>query len=507
MKKTNIYKAMALGLAFVSMAFWFSSCKKDKNSDPAPTTNSGTVVVQDSISGNVHWTADKHYLLKGWIYVVNGATLTIDPGTVIKGDKESKAALIVERGAKIYAVGSAAQPIIFTSNQPAGSRNYGDWGGVILCGKAKTNWVAAKKDGTTTLDPGVGQVEGGPRSLYGGSDDNDNSGTLQYVRIEFGGVAFSPNNEVNGLTLCAVGTGTTIDHVQISYSGDDAIEWFGGAVNTKYMIAHRSWDDDFDNDCGFTGHLQFGMVLRDPQAADYSGSHSIESDSRNENSTALPLTSPVFANITMVGPLTSPAYNGYNTNYVCGAILRRASAASIMNSLIIGYPSGIIFEDNLSKGSTANNLLGPDSLAQIRNTAIVGYPSYAQALLYHIDDNHSAPNPVTGDADTTNVFGSSAGPYTYASAMKDKFYATEGLSTKLTNPFNLTSPNFVPTSSSVVVNGSLNAGWSSARLQSSFFDKTANYVGGFNYTGLNTDNWATGWTNFDPQTADYGSAY
>ena len=161
-----------------------------------------TVEVKDSISTNTRWTCDQQYLLKGYVYVTAGTTLTIDPGVIIRGDKDTKGALIIERGAKIMAMGTATNPIVFTSNQDAGSRDYGDWGGVIICGNAPTNWSA-----------GQAQVEGGPRSFYGGTDPNDNSGEMHYVRIEYGGIAFSPNNEVNSLTLCGVGAGTQIDHI------------------------------------------------------------------------------------------------------------------------------------------------------------------------------------------------------------------------------------------------------------------------------------------------------
>ena len=227
-----------------------------------------TVEVKDSISSDTHWTCDKQYLLKGYVYVTNGTTLTIDPGVIVRGDKNTKGSLIIERGAKIMAIGTAAAPIVFTSAQPAGQRSYGDWGGVILCGKAPVNWTA-----------GQAQVEGGPRSIYGGTDPADNSGTLRYVRIEFPGIAFSPNNEINGLTLCGVGTGTSIDHIQVSYSGDDSYEWFGGTVNAKYLVAFAGWDDDFDTDNGYAGNNQYGIGLRDPFAADQSGSKAFESDS------------------------------------------------------------------------------------------------------------------------------------------------------------------------------------------------------------------------------------
>ena len=121
------------------------------------------------------------------VYVTYGAILTIDSGVIIKGDKNTKGTLIIERGAKIIAKGTKTAPIVFTSNQPAGARAYGDWGGIIICGSAPTNWTA-----------GQAQVEGGPRSFYGGTNPNDNSGVLEFVRIEFPGVAFSPGHEVNG---------------------------------------------------------------------------------------------------------------------------------------------------------------------------------------------------------------------------------------------------------------------------------------------------------------------
>lgn len=171
------------------------------------------------------------YLLKGWVYIADGAELTIEPGTIIKGDKQTKAALIAERGGKLIAKGTATEPIVFTSEEAAGSRKPGDWGGIILCGKAKNNQTEQ-------------QIEGGPRTKHGGADDADNSGALSYVRIEFAGYPFQKDKEINGLTLGSVGSGTEIDHVQVSYSNDDSFEWFGGTVNCKYLVAYKGWDDD-----------------------------------------------------------------------------------------------------------------------------------------------------------------------------------------------------------------------------------------------------------------------
>lgn len=190
------------------------------------------------------------YTLKGWVYIADGSELTIEPGTVIKGDKGTKAAIIAERGGKLIAKGTESAPIVFTSAQAKGNRKPGNWGGIILCGKAQNNQSEM-------------QIEGGPRTKHGGSDNADNSGTLSYVRIEFAGYPFEKDKEINGLTLGSVGSGTTLDHIQVSYCNDDSYEWFGGSANAKYLIAYKGWDDDFDTDNGFSGNVQFGLVVRD----------------------------------------------------------------------------------------------------------------------------------------------------------------------------------------------------------------------------------------------------
>ncbi|MBN2813130.1 MAG: hypothetical protein JXQ80_03575, partial [Bacteroidales bacterium] len=182
------------------------------------------VIAAGDITTNTTLTAGKVYLLDGWVYVKSGATLTIEPGTIIRGSKANKGAIIVEKGAKIIAEGTADDPIVFTSNQDAGSRSYGDWGGLIILGEALVN----KTDPT---------IEGGPTSTYGGTNDADSSGILKYVRIEFPGIAFQPDKEINGLTLGGVGSKTVIDYVQVSFCGDDSYEFFGGTVNAKHIIA------------------------------------------------------------------------------------------------------------------------------------------------------------------------------------------------------------------------------------------------------------------------------
>ena len=218
------------------------------SSSPFTLANRPVVTIPNSISASTTWSANSIYNLKGYVYVTNGAVLTIEPGTIIRGfnasqDPEAQnhpGTLIIERGARIEAKGTAAAPIIFTSSQAAGARKYGDWGGVVLIGRAPVNQASDRL------------FEGGIRGTFDATLNTpaDNSGTIQYVRIEFPGVALSTqaNSEINGLTLYQVGSGTTLDHIQVSYSGDDAFEWFGGGVNAKYLVALRTFDDDFDTD-------------------------------------------------------------------------------------------------------------------------------------------------------------------------------------------------------------------------------------------------------------------
>ena len=287
------------------------------------------------------------YLLKGWVYIANGAELTIEPGTIIKGDKQTKASLICERGGKLIARGSASGPIVFTSEEAAGSRKPGDWGGLIICGKARNNQTEM-------------QIEGGPRTKHGGNDDADNSGVLSYVRIEFAGYPFQTDQEINGLTLGSVGSGTQIDHVQVSYTNDDSYEWFGGTVNCKYLVAYHGWDDDFDTDNGYSGTVQYGLTVRDAKIADKSQSNGFESDNNAGGSDVSPYTTATFSNITIVGPKAQTGVKFENTtDFITGGKMnpnngsalgkfqsamqiRRSSRLNIINSVALGWPIGLI---------------------------------------------------------------------------------------------------------------------------------------------------------------------
>jgi hypothetical protein len=301
-------------------------------------------------------------LLKGNVYVQAPAELTIEAGTVIFGDKVSKGALIINRGAKIHAVGTEASPIVFTSSAPKTFRNYGDWGGVVILGKAVNN-----QNVNQTIEGVTGSS--GDDGKYGGSDDADNSGELQYVRIEFAGIALSTDNELNGLTLGSVGSGTKIDHIQVSYSGDDSFEWFGGKVDAKYLVAYKGWDDDFDTDFGYTGNVQYAVSHRDPNIADKSGSNGFESDNDgagSKESVKSPLTAPKFSNVSWFGPgvyakLKTGALEkaNYSGNYQFGGHLRRNTGIQIYNSIIIGsYLDGIHFDKTNPAAVVVGNYFG-----------------------------------------------------------------------------------------------------------------------------------------------------
>lgn len=381
-----------------------------------------TVVLQDSIYANTTLNASTVYELRGFVYVTQNATLTIPAGTIIRGG-DGTASLIVEQGSKIIAQGTPTSPIVFTSNNPVGSRASGDWGGVILCGKAINN-----------LAGGTGTAEGGIRSAHGGTDNTDSSGVFSYIRIEYAGYAPQPNKELNGLSLYSIGSKTKLDHVQVSMANDDSFEWFGGTVNAKYLIAFRGLDDDFDTDNGYSGNVQFGVVLRDPNIADISGSNCFESDNDASGTTNAPKTTAIFSNISVFGPLATIS-DVVNSNYKRAMHIRRNSALSIYNTFFAGYPNGLCIDGQLSETNATNNEL------KIEYTIIAG----AKAGKYFS----------IGTAPTDSLARLAAvRDYFFASARHNDTLATNDL-LQITAPFNLTAPNFQPQTASVVKNRSI----------------------------------------------------
>lgn len=394
------------------------------------------------------------YTLKGYVYFTSGTALTIPAGTIIKSDVSQKGALIIERGAKLEAVGTAEKPIVFTSGRPSGSRTRGDWGGIILLGNAPTN---------RPLSPAP-LIEGGVDRRYGGTAANDNSGTLKYVRIEYAGIAAEPGSEINGLTLGGVGSGTTLDYIQVSYGNDDSYEFFGGTVNAKHLIAYASSDDDLDFDFGFTGKIQFAVVQRRPEIADTDAGNGVEADNDGSGTLAEPFTRPVLSNITWIGPNGAPNTEA-NLNFANR--WRRAVRFEVHNSIMMGYPKGGFSMESAATAEAFNT-----DASVFKNNLV-----HALAAPYKVDA--AAEAVITADAVKAKV--EANGTTTYATADEIMLEA----------PFNFDAPNYAPKAGSPALAGAAFTGLDA-------FFTTVTYRG-----ALGADNWLTGWTNFTPQTNTY----
>ncbi len=306
-----------------------------------------TVTDDDVTGATVNWTSDNVYLLEGFVFVEDGTTLNIEAGTVIKGKPGQGAdasALVVARGGKIMAEGTADNPIIFTaeSDPMDGSLDgtSGLWGGVILLGKATIN--------TAT---GVGNIEGipesEPRGAYGGDDDMDNSGVMRYVSIRHGGTDIGEANEINGLTMGAVGAGTTIEYIEVFNNNDDGYEWFGGTVNCKYLIAAFCKDDSFDIDEGYRGQGQFWFTIQSDDWGDKIGEH----DGGTEPEDGLPYAHPVVYNVTAFG-------KGMNSLVEKGAFNIRDNWGGEYHNSIFADVSEIALKiEDLESGEDSRNRL------------------------------------------------------------------------------------------------------------------------------------------------------
>jgi hypothetical protein len=301
--------------------------------------------------------ATKVYLLKGVIVIKDGGKLVIPAGTLIRGLADvnalpkNYASIVVERGGDIEIAGTAANPVVFTSAKAEGSRTRGDWGGIVVCGRSNYNLLAGTPNGAGAQLEGFNTLTGIDTTLakFGGTVPNDNSGFIRYCRIEFPGLAFAPDREINGLTLGSVGSETELRNIQVSFSNDDSFEWFGGTVNSSYLVAYKGTDDDFDTDFGYSGLNQFGIAIKDKAFFDLtwnsggSTSEGFESDNEGDGRAAVSqFTSCVFSNYTMIGPITVGSTYASLTDIEKGAFrrgarIRRNSSQRIVNSIFMGY--------------------------------------------------------------------------------------------------------------------------------------------------------------------------
>ncbi|OYQ37855.1 hypothetical protein CHU92_07380 [Flavobacterium cyanobacteriorum] len=470
-------KSLLLTGIFALMAA-FTSCSDDdsNNNNNNGGGNNNIVELTGTLSTRT-LTKDKKYLLKGQVFVGNttnntNQTLTIEPGTVIMGDKTSRGTLIVTPGNKIIANGTVAEPIVFTSALPAGSRDRGDWGGLVILGRARVNQSNPSIEGIS------------PQVNYGGDNDSDDSGTLRNVRVEFAGIELTPNNETNSITLGGVGNQTDIENCQVSFGGDDGFEWFGGTVNAKNLIAFATWDDSFDVDFGFSGKVQFGLEVRYPSFADQSGSNSFEIDNGpNDNETAF-LTTGVFSNFTCVGPRAVNTQS-INANFQHSIDLRRRAAATIANSVFVGYPRGIRMNQqtvynnyNGGTGALLNNILVADLQTFSVGTGMTATATDLQTLWNA---------PANGNTTVTSL---PAGGF-------PEIYSQLGFNTNIFFGTSLPSaytanPTFAVTSGTLTTGAS----FTNSRL-SSGFEQVA-YRGAFGAT-----DWTDGWAEFNPINKAY----
>ncbi len=456
--------------------------------------------------------ATKPYLLKGQVFVPTGVTLTIPAGTILKGDKSSKATLIIQPGGKLIANGTSTKPVVFTSAQAVGERDRGDWGGVILLGNAFVNQTAkpAIEGITPTQNFGSVAADGATPA----TNANENSGSLKYVRIEYAGIELTPNNETNSLTMGGVGNGTTIEYIQTSFGGDDNYEWFGGTVNGKYLVSHSAWDDDFDTDFGWGGNVQYGLSVRNPFFADQSGSNAFESDNQ-ANGTAIAglcdgttntgCTRGVFSNMTILGPreIQSRAISG---NYQNAAHLRRRTAISIFNSFFSGFRVGIRVDDqgtldNLNSGASkhAYNVLSVPGTTLVGTATTAADAAFATGLTIAPDPAGTAiaisnywtsnNNAVFNDI-TTATFSK----ITDLGITGSLYWAAQTSSTYPSNP------NFALVAGVAGANN-LNAGanYTDAKFTgNAFFTTSGVYRGAFGST-----DWTDGWSEFQPLNKVY----
>jgi hypothetical protein len=482
-----------------SIGLLVTSCRKiemDGNTTNTVSPTSENTILEGRIITNLTLKASNVYKLRGLVYVTNGAILTIEPGTKIVGESGKNGALIICRGAKIIADGTADKPIVFTSEAAVPQR--GDWAGVVILGNAPTN---SSFNGTA----GIGEIEGGINNsdglgLYGlGTSSNvaDNSGILRYVRIEYAGYAFLPDKEINGLTFGGVGNQTIVDYVQVSYANDDSFEWFGGTVNCKHLISFRALDDDFDTDNGFSGKIQFGIALRDSSVADISKSEAFECDNDANGSdtktTVTPIngsngtiiapvrTSAVFSNMTVLGPKVYSNSVG-NSLFLAGAQLRRNCEQSIFNSLIMGWSGGAVTGVliDASKGTPTDLNLSPTGGLNFQNNIISGTSS--NVVKY-------APSSTLATGATTASILNWVNTTAYSNTM-----LANNSDVGLVAPFNYAAPDFNPNSASAPA--AMGASFSNTKLITATSGKLDFTLVAYIGACAVGDTWWKGWTKY-----------
>jgi len=394
----------------------------------------GACILTGVYTDDLYLTADKPWLLRSLVQIGDDAsntTIKIQAGTTVYGESATNGLLVISRGAKIDAEGTASSPIVFTSDQAVGSRARGDWGGIAINGRGIINACA---EGTELCEA---TGEGGT-GTYGGNDNTDNSGILKYVVIQFGGTEISTDNEVNGLGLQGVGSGTVIDYVQIHRNLDDGMEIFGGAPNVRHLVSSDAGDDNIDWTLGYQGNIQFALVV---QASD-AGNHGFELDNNEDDYSALPLTGGIVSNVTLIG---SSAIDEDNFALVA----RRGTSGQFWNVAATGFSAGCL---SIRNEETYANFVG--------GTGAIAYSALACDSNFELEAAGSEDVGGTEDG----VFASGTGNIEVSDLML--------------------GANHAPMSGSPLLGAGM--------APSGSFFTAANYIGAFD----GTTDWTSGWTEY-----------
>ncbi len=459
----------ALAAAVLLMA----ACSNDDGPTGTPQPETDLVELSGDLSTQ-RLTKDNKYLIVGQTFVRSGQVLTIDPGTILFGDKRTKGTLIVDRGGKIIAQGTREEPIVMTSNQRPGERDRGDWGGLVIIGNAQTNQSNPNIEG---IDPPVS---------FGRSDDSqndDDSGIYEFLRVEFAGIELSVNNETNSITMGGVGRGTKMENCMVSFGGDDGFEWFGGNVDGKNFISFAMWDDDFDVDYGYSGNVQYGVAVRYRGYADQSESNGFECDNGPNDNNVEPYTTGTFSNFTIIGPIATGTSPG-NNNFAYAVDLRRRTAVTITNSVFAGFPRALrmnqpsVYEQYAvnENGFIANNIFFAPNEKYRAGTGVDISDIEAYIEEHNIMINEEA----------------SAAKHEEIGLRQDWFFAN-----RLTNQYP-SDPNFTINGGMIASGAKFDLPKFSETNRASFFDTSVEFIGAFGAV-----DWTDGWAEFDPVDKEY----
>jgi hypothetical protein len=472
---TDIFDAAAIANEFVGNPQPIVGDVIPGRENPLPTCTNVNVPA-GSITSNTTWTNNNCYTLQGIVRVNGGAVLTIQAGTVVQGSRTANpSALFIEREGMIDAQGTRAQPIVFTCDGTDATKFKGCWGGLWVAGWASIN----ESNGTTapafgTRNPAGGQAQNqgeGNGPLYGGGNDNDNSGTLRYAIIEYGGFLLSANNELNGLTLGGVGRGTTLEYLNIRNGLDDGVEFFGGTVNMRFLVIDGNSDDAFDATQGWNGSAQFVIIQHNPADAD----KGIEWDNAQAGGTAgnnlLPRTTGTMYNFTFIGqpsPHTDPATgDGGNASNDAWHI-RKGSRPMIRNSIIAGWGRIFRLDDAETCASDASGTL------TLENNIIVDYG--------FLENSNAVPAGCSSESTILSAAGAN-------NTIQQGTLATA----VLLSPFHAVIPDFR-------LAGSLGSSGAVAPPAGNTFIVSTSYLGAVNPLP-GGDAWFSGWTRGFSQTS------